>query len=66
MPAALFYPWLTLRHGLLRRRAVVEWLEESLARFDRRPVEADELSPETLAGLMQVLTELNAVPQETE
>jgi len=36
LPTSVFYPWLTLRHGLFRRRALVEWIDESLAWLDRR------------------------------
>ncbi len=56
MPAFLFYPWLTLRHGLLRRRALLEWLDECLEILDRRPVLADEDSgPGALSELARVL-----------
>ena len=36
LPDASFYPQLTLRMGLLKIAAVVEWCEESIARLDRR------------------------------
>ncbi len=36
LPDAAFYPQLTLRLGLLKTAAAVEWCEESIARLDRR------------------------------
>ncbi len=41
MPANMFYPWLTLHHGLMRRRALLEWIDESIVRIERRSSEAD-------------------------
>jgi len=71
MPAHLFYPWLTLRHGLMRRRSLLEWIDESLARLERRSAAADEASgPDSFSELMQVLKTLGAeaeqLPKETE
>jgi len=58
MPAHLFYPWLTLRFGLLRRRAVVEWIDECLEHLDRRPDAADEAAgPAALTELVRALQE---------
>ena len=55
MPAELFYPWLTLRHGLIRRRALLEWIDESLARLDRRPATAEATNPAAVAELVRAL-----------
>ena len=56
MPAAVFYPWLTLRHGLHRRRAFLSWIDECLARLDRRPEAAEgEVSSEEFGELLHML-----------
>jgi DNA-binding PadR family transcriptional regulator len=56
MPSFLFYPWLTLRHGLYRRRAFLEWIDDSLRWIDRRPEEGeDEISPEALGDLLRLM-----------
>jgi DNA-binding PadR family transcriptional regulator len=56
LPAFLFYPWLTLRHGLLRRRAVLAWIDESLEHLDRRPSSADaDAGSGALSQLLEAL-----------
>ena len=56
MPGNVFYPLLTLQHGLLRRRALLQWIDECLARVQRRPEAADEEpSAGTLAELVEML-----------
>ena len=56
LPAHLFYPWLTLRHGVIRRRAMVEWIDETLDRLERRPATDDEpIPPESFQELMRLL-----------
>jgi DNA-binding PadR family transcriptional regulator len=58
LPAALFYPWLTLRHGLLRRRAFLEWIDECLGHLDARPAAADrDAGPGALPELLRLLRE---------
>jgi len=56
MPASLFYPWLTLRHGLVRRRGLLEWIDECMGHLDRRPEAADEgADPNTMSELAHAL-----------
>ena len=56
MPSFLFYPWLTLRHGLIRRRALVEWIDECRELLDRRSVPAgQDHDPEALTELVNAL-----------
>jgi hypothetical protein len=56
LPAFLFYPWLTLRHGLVRRRALLEWIDECLGYLDRRPDTADDdAGSEALAELLRAM-----------
>ena len=55
LPAQLFYPWLTLRHGLCRRRALVEWIDESLARLDRRGEDEAGVDPDAISELIHML-----------
>ena len=55
LPANLYYPWLTLRHGLLRRQALVQWIDESLASLDRRRVADGPASPDDFAELIEML-----------
>jgi DNA-binding PadR family transcriptional regulator len=63
MPAHLFYPWLTLRHGLIRRRALLAWIDESIERVERRPASDDEPIPlESFQELMRVLKLFGAGP----
>ena len=58
MPSFLFYPWLTLRHGLHRRRAFLEWIDECLAQLERRaPAVDDEVGPRALGQLLELLGE---------
>ena len=58
MPAFVFYPWLTLRHGLIRRRGLLEWIDESLELLDRRPGPAgDDADPEAMSALVRGLAE---------
>jgi DNA-binding PadR family transcriptional regulator len=56
MPSFLFYPWLTLRHGLIRRRSLLEWIDEGLAILHRRPESADgDAGSETMSELVEAL-----------
>jgi DNA-binding PadR family transcriptional regulator len=56
MPTFLFYPWLTLQHGLSRRRSLLDWIDECLALLDRRPGEIDEdAGAEALSELVRAL-----------
>jgi len=55
MPVSLFYPWLTLRHGLIRRRALLEWIDECLEHLERRPESADEAAADAFSELLQAL-----------
>ena len=56
MPTSLFYPWLTLRHGLIRRRGLLEWIDECVEHMDRRPgAEDEEAGPEAMAELARAL-----------
>jgi DNA-binding PadR family transcriptional regulator len=59
MPAHLFYPWLTLRHGLRRRRGLVEWIDEALEHLARR-TEADDVSGEDAAREIEELLRMTA------
>jgi hypothetical protein len=67
LPAEVFYPWLTVRHGLLRRRALLAWIDESLERLARRPADSDSVAPDaTMAAMVeQMLLAANA-PGEAE
>jgi len=60
MPAAFFYPWLTLRHGIQRRRALLDWIDECLERLDARNPEADVPGEDndTMAHLALILNQL--------
>ncbi len=53
----MFYPWLTVRHGIYRRRALVDWTDECLARLERRPDDIDEPDPEAIAALTALMRE---------
>ncbi len=56
MPTSLFYPWLTLRHGLIRRRGLLEWIDECVEHMDRRPgAEDEEAGPEAMSDLARAL-----------
>jgi DNA-binding PadR family transcriptional regulator len=67
MPAFLFYPWLTLRHGLIRRRGLLEWIDESLELLDRRPGPAgDDADPEAMSALVRGLVEAAGEPGATK
>ena len=56
MPTSLFYPWLTLRHGLIRRRGLLEWIDECVEHMDRRPGAEDEAAgPEAMSELAHAL-----------
>ena len=64
MPAALFYPWLTLRHGLRRRQAFLEWIDECLEILHRRPRKADvEGDQNAVAHLAQLIRSLEEPSQ---
>lgn len=59
LPAFLFYPWLTLRHGLIRRRALVEWIDECLGTLERRADAADaDAGPDSMSALVQALRQV--------
>ena len=64
LPGNLFYPWLTLRHGLLRRRALLEWIDESLERLERRPASADAHPP--AHGLRDLVEQLQLLEERAE
>jgi DNA-binding PadR family transcriptional regulator len=56
LPASLFYPWLTLRHGLMRRRSLLQWIDECLEHLRHRPEAADQdAGPTALPELLQML-----------
>ncbi len=57
LPTFVFYPWLTVRHGIYRRRALVDWTDECLARLERRPDDIDEPDPEAIAALTALMRE---------
>jgi PadR family transcriptional regulator AphA len=58
VPSSLFYPWLTLRHGLHRRRAFLGWIDECLDRLERRSRAVDgEVGPAPLGELLELLGE---------
>ena len=64
VPAAYFYPWLTLRHGIHRRRALLEWIDECLERLDGRSPEVDvsEGDDHSMAQLALILNQLADEP----
>ncbi|MCP3978610.1 MAG: PadR family transcriptional regulator [bacterium] len=62
MPASIYYPWLTLRHGLHRRRALVAWVEESLASLERRGGEGRAVPEEELGDLAEFLQHMADAP----
>lgn len=66
MPSSLFYPWLTLRHGLLRRRALLAWIDEALQFLEARSKQTDEGSGrKAISELMEALKEFESEsPQE--
>jgi DNA-binding PadR family transcriptional regulator len=64
MPAAIFYPWLTLRHGLRRRQAFLEWIDECLEILDRRPRGAD--AEEEQNAIVHLARMIQSLDQETE
>jgi PadR family transcriptional regulator AphA len=59
LPTFIFYPWLTLRHGMHRRRALVEWIDECLRRLESRPAEIDAADPDAIAALGALLAEFS-------
>jgi DNA-binding PadR family transcriptional regulator len=61
LPTFLFYPWLTLRHGLLRRRALVAWIDESLACLADRPADRDAMEPDALKRLIEAQSNLEVL-----
>jgi DNA-binding PadR family transcriptional regulator len=64
LPGHVFYPWLTLRHGLLRRRALLEWIDECLTHLERRPSAMDDdLGDEALAELLETYRAYFDAPQ---
>jgi DNA-binding PadR family transcriptional regulator len=59
LPSHLFYPWLTLRHGLHRRRALLQWIDDSIERLERRTEDADKTAgQEAIAELSRLLREI--------
>ena len=63
LPTFAFYPWLTLRHGIHRRRALVDWTDECLERLDRRSDDVDVSDPEAIAALTSLLQEFADLAQ---
>lgn len=59
LPTHVYYPWLTLRHGLARRRALVTWIDESLASLARRGAEKPA-SNEMFHELIEMLRSMGA------
>jgi len=64
LPSAYFYPWLTLRHGIHRRHALLEWIDECLERLDVRSPESDvsEGDHDSMALLARILSQLADEP----
>jgi DNA-binding PadR family transcriptional regulator len=66
MHASVFYPWLTLRHGLIRRRGLLEWIDECLGHLELRSGEeeqdlAGEAVPELARALQSIAKEAGLV-----
>ena len=58
MPSSVFYPWLTLRHGLHRRRGFLRWIDECLDRLERRSRAVDgRVGSEPMSELLDMLGE---------
>jgi DNA-binding PadR family transcriptional regulator len=70
MPSSLFYPWLTLRHGLIRRQGLLQWIDECLELLDQRPGKEDEdAGPEVMAELahaLQLVAEQAGVTEDSK